>query len=142
MKYTYKPDDDDGNDDDQNEAADTSGGASGSTETALGINQNLVGALAYVMGWVTGVAFLVIEKENSFVRFHAMQSIAVFVPLTIASFLLGFVPIIGPIFSILLSLVGAALWLFLMFQAFLGIRFKVPYVGDFAEKQLGNTGRD
>ncbi|MBT4125026.1 MAG: hypothetical protein HOJ22_04415 [Chloroflexi bacterium] len=100
------------------------------------MSQNIVAALAYLIGWVTGIAFLIIEKENSFVRFHAMQAIAVFVPLSIASVILGFIPIIGALLSVLLGILGVFLWLFLMFQAFIGMRFKIPYAGDFAERQL------
>jgi uncharacterized membrane protein len=97
-------------------------------------------ALTYVLGWVTGIVFLFIEKENSFVRFHAMQSVVVFVAFTIASIVIGWLPVIGGILSLLLSLGGILVWLFLMYQAFLGVRYKLPYAGDFAEKQLENVG--
>ena len=97
-------------------------------------------ALTYVLGWVTGIIFLFIEKENSFVRFHAMQSVVVFVAFTIASIVIGWLPVIGGILSLLLSLGGILVWLFLMYQAFLGVRYKLPYAGDFAEKQLENVG--
>ena len=97
-------------------------------------------ALTYVLGWVTGIIFLFIEKENSFVRFHPMQSVVVFVAFTIASIVIGWLPVIGGILSLLLSLGGILVWLFLMYQAFLGVRYKLPYAGDFAEKQLENVG--
>lgn len=130
MKYTYEPRNNDENQDDEPRRR------YANQETALGISQNIVAALAYLLGWVTGIAFLIIEKENSFVRFHAMQAIAVFVPLTIASAILGFIPFIGAVLSTLLGILGVFLWLFLMFQAVIGMRFKVPYAGDFAERQL------
>ncbi|WP_342826443.1 DUF4870 domain-containing protein [Candidatus Lucifugimonas marina] len=143
MKYTYNPEDNDKDEDQNSNIGDETGASDRSGEsqiTSLGINQNMEAVLAYVLGWVTGVAFLLIEKENKFVRFHAMQSIAVFVPITIASFILGFIPVIGAVFSTLLSIFGLFLWLFLMFQAITGSRYKVPYAGDFAEKQLMNMG--
>ena len=140
-KYTYTPGKNP--DKDQNENADEPGGheaRSSSTVTSLGISQNMAGALAYLLGWVTGIGFLLIEKENSFVRFHAMQSVVVFVALTIASIIAGWLPVIGGVLSSLVGLGGIFLWLFLMYQAYLGVRYKLPYAGDFAEKQLENVG--
>jgi uncharacterized membrane protein len=46
-------------------------------KTALGIEENIAGALCYVLGWLTGIVFLLLEKENRFVRFHAIQSLVV-----------------------------------------------------------------
>ena len=48
--------------------------------TALGVSENVASLLTYVLGWITGIVFLLVEKENKTVRFHAWQSIAVFVP--------------------------------------------------------------
>ena len=119
---------------------------SNSSETSLGIEENLAALLTYTLGWVTGVAFLLIEKENSFVRFHAMQSIVVFVPLMVLSWIVGIMPFIG-FFSFIDDVLGPTLWivtcflwLFLMYQAFQGNRYKLPFAGDYAESQLKNTG--
>lgn len=105
------------------------------TKTALGIEENIAGLLCYVLGFITGIVFLVLEKENKFVRFHAMQSLATFVALYAISFVVGMIPIIG-ILSILINILGLILWLLLMYKAFKGERFKLPIVGDFAEKQI------
>lgn len=96
-----------------------------------GLPKNTAAALSYVLGWLTGIVFLLIEKEP-FVRFHAMQSIVVFGALTI----LSFVPLIGWILSPLVMIVGFVLWLVLIFKAYQGEKFKLPVVGEFAEKQL------
>ena len=109
-------------------------------ETSLGINENMAGLLAYLALWATGIFFLLIEKENSFVRFHAMQSIVVFVPLTIVWIVADYVPIVGGFLEFVCSLITFVLWLFLMFQAFQGRRYKLPYAGDYAETQLRNVG--
>ena len=62
------------------------------TKTAtFGLDQNLAGALTYAVGWVSGLVFLLSEKENKFVRFHAMQSIITFGFLNI----LVIIPVIG-----------------------------------------------
>jgi len=52
-------------------------------KTSTGLQENIAGLLCYVLGWVTGIIFLFIEKENKFVRFHAVQSIVVFGVLSI-----------------------------------------------------------
>ncbi len=102
-------------------------------ETAgTGLPRNTAAALSYVLWWLTGIIFLLIEKDK-FVRFHAMQSIIIFGGLTI----LMFVPIIGWILSPLLWIVGFILWLILIFKAYQGEEFKLPFIGDFAKKQLG-----
>lgn len=97
-----------------------------------GLPKNTAAALSYVLGWLTGIIFLLIEKDP-FVRFHAMQSIITFGLLT----LLSFVPIIGWILSPLVMIVGFVLWLVLIYKAYQGEEFKLPVIGDFAEKQLG-----
>lgn len=99
-------------------------------------NENILGAVAYLLGWVTGIVLLLVEKENKFVRFHAMQSTILFGALT----LIGFVPFIGWILAPILAIPAFILWLFLMWKAFNGESYKVPYVGDFAEKQLAKMG--
>ena len=97
-----------------------------------GLPKNTAAALSYVLGWLTGIIFLLIEKDP-FVRFHAMQSIITFGILT----LLSFVPVIGWILSPLVMIVGFILWLVLIFKAYQGEEFKLPVIGEFAKKQLG-----
>jgi uncharacterized membrane protein len=102
-------------------------------ETAgTGLPRNTAAALSYVLGWLTGIVFLLIEKDK-FVRFHAMQSIITFGLLTV----LSFVPVIGWMLSPLLWIVGFILWLVLIFKAYQGEEFKLPWIGDFAQKQGG-----
>jgi uncharacterized membrane protein len=106
------------------------------TKTALGLDENIEGLLCYALGFITGIVFLVLEKENKFVRFHAMQSLATFLALFVISMVVGIIPFIGLIISILINLFGLILWLLLMYKAYQGERFKLPIVGDFAEKQI------
>ncbi len=109
--------------------------------TALGIDENLEGALAYFFGILTGILFLILEKDNKFVKFHAVQSIVVsviaIVILTILGTILIFIPIIGWILYILLYLGAFALWILLMFKAYQKEMFKLPIAGDIAAKQVG-----
>jgi len=116
----------------------------GGGTTASGLAQNVAGALAYLLGPITGIIFLVVEKENRFVRFHAMQSTVLSIAWIIVSVCLSFftaVPVLGWIVSLLTSLVlglaGFILWLVLMWKAFQGEEWELPIVGPFARKQLG-----
>lgn len=104
--------------------------------TVLGIDQNLEALLCYVLGWITGIIFLFMEKENEYVRFHAMQSLVTFLTLFIITIVIGWIPILGWLISFLISILGLILWLLLMFKAYQGELYKLPYAGDFAEEQL------
>ncbi|MFC1968855.1 DUF4870 domain-containing protein [Chloroflexota bacterium] len=109
-------------------------------KTSMGLEPNLAGLLCYVLGWVTGLIFFIMEKENQFVRFHAMQSIVVFGALMIVSIILSFIPFIGWVIGWLLGVLSFILWIILMLKAYKGERYKLPWVGDFAEKQLKTGG--
>ncbi len=98
----------------------------------FGLPQNTAGALAYVLGWLTGLVFLLSEKKNGFVRFHAMQSLMFFATLTVASF----VPVIGWLLSPLLMIVGFIAWLVCVYKAYNGEEFELPIAGKLAKKQL------
>ena len=108
----------------------------GNNKTTLGIEENVEGLLCYVLGFLTGIVFLVLEKENKFVRFHAMQSIVVFLALFIISIVAGVIPIIGTLISIIIFPVSIILWIFLMVKAYQGEKYKLPWAGDFAEQQV------
>lgn len=107
-------------------------------KTEYGLEENLAGALCYVAWAITGIIFLVIEKENQFVRFHAMQSIITSIALFVITIVLSIIPLFGWILSLLLTPVILGIWLFMMWKAYKGERFKLPFAGDFAEKQLKN----
>src|SRR5262249_7483076 len=104
-----------------------------SQKTSSGLDQNVAGALTYLLGPFTGLIFLLVEKENAFVRFHAMQSLLTFGGL----FLLYMVLLVTLVLAALivpLALVELVLWILLMVKAFSGERFKLPWVGEFAEQ--------
>ena len=99
-------------------------------KTGMGLEPNVAGLLCYVLGWLTGIIFFVMEKENQFVRFHAMQSIATFGALTVVMILLsilGMIPFIGLLFwiiQILVSILIFILWIILMLKAYQGQTFR------------------
>ena len=115
------------------------------------MDTNLVGALTYLAGFVTGIVFLVLDpyKSNSFVRFHAFQSIffnvawvalwtvwmilsAVLTPLTAGVFGLIALPLM-----LTFTLAGFGIWIFLMYQAYQQKLFRLPIVGKFAAEHAG-----
>jgi uncharacterized membrane protein len=110
--------------------------------TSTGLEPNVAGLLCYILGWITGLIFFLIEKENEFVRFHAKQSIVVFGAFSAVSilfFILGWIPYIGVLFFVLNVLIGIlslVIWVMLMVKAYQGERYKLPWAGDFAEKHL------
>ena len=98
-------------------------------KTTTGIQPNVAGLLCYLIGPVTGLIFFFMETENKFVRFHAMQSTLVFGALIVLKVVLSFL-------SGLVSLVMLALWIVLMLKAYQGEKFKLPVIGDVAEKAV------
>ena len=121
-------------------------------KATFGLDENVASAACYVLGWLTGIIFFLMEKDNKTVRFHAMQSILTFLPLMILVWIIGAIVSmmvlsagmygavgIWGIVSLIMTLIWIImllLWLFLMFQAYQGEKFKVPIVGDIAESQV------
>ena len=60
-------------------------------KTSMNLEENVAGALCYVIVWITGIIFFFLEKENKTVRFHAMQSILTFLPLSILGWIIGWI---------------------------------------------------
>src|SRR6266404_880573 len=114
-----------------------------------GMAENVAGLLCYVLGWVTGIIFFLIDKRP-YVRFHAAQSIVVFGGLHVINILIGI--IFGAGFMMmggfgtfglaaalygLISLVAFVLWIVLMIKAYQGQKFKVPVAAGIAESFAG-----
>ena len=106
-------------------------------KTSTGLDENVAGLLCYVLGWVSGIVFLLIEQQNKFVRFHAIQSIVVFGVLNIAGIILRAIPIFGVAFSAIIGVLSFILWIVLMVKAIQGTKYKLPWAGNFAEKRTG-----
>ncbi len=108
--------------------------------TSLGLDENIEGALCYVLGIITGVLFLILEKESSYVKFHAWQSILFGVAVIVINIILSilaFIPYVGilvGILSMVFSLLVLVLWLFLIWKAYSGEKYKLPIIGDYAEQ--------
>ena len=100
-------------------------------KSSTGMQPNIAALLAYLFGWVTGLIFFLIEKENKFVRFHALQSLILFASLNI----IVMVPVIGWALAPIVGILGLVLWIILMIKAYQGEKFKLPIVGEIAEKK-------
>lgn len=99
-------------------------------KSSLGMDANVAAALSYVLGWITGLIFFVTEKDSKYVKFHAMQSIIFSLSWTILSILLV-ITVIGPA---LLGIAGLIIWIICIIKAYSGEMFKLPVIGDTAEK--------
>jgi len=112
-------------------------------KTSTGLTENVAGLLCYVLGWVSGIVFLLIEQENKFVRFHAIQSIVTFGSITVVSIALsvmGLIPFLGVVFNIANWIIGVlafVLWIVLIVKAYRGTKYKLPWAGKFAERWSG-----
>jgi len=104
-------------------------------KTSTGLQENIAGLLCYVAWWVSGLVFLLIEPENKFVRFHAIQSIYVFSILNIVIIVLNVIPLIGGVLAWIISVLAIVLWVVLMVKAYQGQLFKLPWAGEMAERQ-------
>jgi uncharacterized membrane protein len=107
-----------------------------SPKTSTGLDENLVGALAYLLGLVSGVILLLIEPDNRYVRFHAFQSTFTFLAVAMLFIVLMGLGVIGWILWVPCFVGVTALWVFLMFKALNGVQYKLPLLGDWAEAQI------
>lgn len=113
-----------------------------------GLDENVAALLAYVLGWLTGLIFFLIDKRP-YVRFHAMQSIITFGALHILQIVLITAGVFGGMMSTmgggfflggfsfmlygLFYLVILVTWILCMVKAYQGERFKLPVAGNIAE---------
>jgi uncharacterized membrane protein len=132
-------------------AAQSGGAVAQTTQSAQsGMSENVAGFLCYLLGWITGLIFFLIDKRP-FVRFHAAQSMVVFGGLHIINIALGIFFGAGMMFRGgfgafgmgaalygLISLVGLILWILLMVKAYQHEKFEVPIAGGIAKSFAGN----
>ena len=122
-------------------------------KSSTGLDENVAALLSYIFGWVSGLVFLLIEKDSKLVRFHAMQSILFNVLFAIVGFVLWIVvfilvivasqlsDILGTLIGLIATLLYIAFfvciliaWVMCLIRAYQGKYFKLPVIGNFAEK--------
>jgi uncharacterized membrane protein len=118
-----------------------------STVSSTGIEPNIAAALSYMLGLITGTIFLVLERDNKYVRFHAAQSIAtsviiivISIGISMVSSVLVFIPVLGWLAVLVLTLglsIGTfILWVLLMIKAYQGEEWELPVAGGFARRMV------
>ena|SRR3990167_10458264 len=107
-------------------------------------NRNLVAALSYLVLFITGIVILLVEKDDKFIRFHAMQSTLVFGAIVVINIILGLIigaiPLLefaSSIVNTLVFIVALIVWIVSMLKAIQGQIYKWPIIGDIAERQVG-----
>jgi uncharacterized membrane protein len=132
-------------------AGSSAGGPAAPAISSTAMSSNVAGLLTYILGFITGIIFLVIDpyKNDKFVRFHAFQSIFFNVALVVfwiaytivGSILglvsLGFVTVVMGLVGLVVTLAVLAYWIFLMYKAYNRELYKIPFIGDLAAKQVG-----
>lgn len=114
-------------------------------QTSTGLDPKLAGLLCYILGIITGLIFFLIEKSNDVVRFHAAQSIVfsgsvivLWIVLAILGMIIATVSWpLGSLYSILTLLVWLGLfvvWVILLIKGYSGAKWKLPFLGDIAER--------
>ncbi len=103
-------------------------------KTTMERSARLAGLWCYTLGWVSGIFFLITERDNKFVRFHAFQSSIVFGAITILGVIFWFAPYIGTALGVILFIVSSILWRWMMYLADKGEMVKVPVAGKIAEQ--------
>ncbi|MDD4923787.1 MAG: hypothetical protein PHF74_02985 [Dehalococcoidales bacterium] len=99
----------------------------------LNLPQNLACTLCYALFWISGIIFLVLEKKDKVVNFHAIQSIVLFGGLGVLSACLSWIPYAGGFFGAAIGILAFIFWIVLMIKAYQGERYKAPLAGDIAE---------
>ena len=123
------------------------------TKSSTGLDENIAALLSYIFGWLSGLIFFLIEKDSRLVRFHAMQSLLLNILVVVLAIVLWVAQIIfliiggmiGDIAGMLVWLVSTLIWavfgigiliavVMCLIKAFQGQYFKLPIIGNFAEK--------
>ena len=112
-------------------------------KSVFNLEENAAAALSYVLSFISGIIVLVLERDNKFVRFHAMQSVLLgiaMVAVNAAVGVLGKLPVVRIIAGVIGTAVAvgcALLCVVLVFKAWQKEMFKLPVIGDAAERQVG-----
>ena len=93
----------------------------------------IAGLLTYFFPFFGGLVFLVVERENQLVRFHAVQSILLWIVFVVVGTIFSWITV----FRYLYYLCVLVIWIFMMYKALMEEMFELPFIGAFAKKQVG-----
>jgi len=122
-------------------------------KSSTGLDENLAALLSYIAGWISGLAVFLIEKDSRLVRFHAMQSLLLnilvivvgivvwvvtvvlwLVSTQISGILSALVSLVATLFWIVFAIAILIAWIMCLIKAYQNQYFKLPVIGNFAEK--------
>jgi len=104
--------------------------------SSTGLDENVAGFLCYLLVFITGIIFLLVEKKSGFVKFHAKQSTITFLGLFVIKIVISWIPVIN-LLVLPILIFSLILWLILMIKALKGERYSLPIVGKMAEEKSG-----
>lgn len=104
--------------------------------SSLNISENIAALIAYLFGWISGLIIFLLEKESSFVRFHALQSLVFFGGMSLILGILIRIPLIGRVFALAGIILSLVYWIIGMVNAYRGELYRFPIAGDFAARQI------
>jgi len=109
----------------------------GGTPSSAGSNKKSYTILAYLLGWITGIIFLFVGKDDPDVKWNAANSIVFFGGLSVINIILGFIPVVN-VLTFVVGLVGFIFWVIIMIQALQGTgqRIPVPGVGQYINRYV------
>jgi uncharacterized membrane protein len=115
----------------------------GGMPNAAGSNKKTYTILAYLLGWLTGLIFLFVGKDDPDVKWNAANSVVFFGGLSVLNVILGFIPVVN-VLTVVVLVVGFIFWVMIMIQALQGTgqRIPIPGVGQYINKyvdQLANS---
>ena len=116
--------------------------------TTTGMDPKVAGLLCYLFGWVSGLIFYLIEKDDKSIRFHALQSIllsvaifVVWVGIIIVFSIIALIPgvnlalvVLSPLVFLVFGIGILVIWIMLMVRAYQGEMWKLPVIGNIAER--------
>jgi len=111
-------------------------------KSVFDLHENMAAALAYLGIFISGIVILIMEKENKFVRFAALQSTVFFLAMFVGGWVLGllsWIPLLGILIGLvvrILSIGVFAVWLYLIYNAYKGRAIKLPIIGDICWEQV------
>ena len=104
-------------------------------KSTFGLDKNVACMMTYVLGWVSGLVFFLMEKKDKEVRFHALQSIIAFGAITVIQIVISRLPVVGWALSPVISLGTLVLWLVMLIKTYQGEKIVLPIIGPIAEKE-------
>jgi len=102
-------------------------------KSGTGLPKNTAAALSYVLGLISGIVFLTLERKDSYVRFHATQSVALSIAWLGGWIVLTIIPVIGWILLPFWGLLMFVFWLVAIVKAWQGERFLIPVIGAYVK---------